>query len=111
MRSQWRLILDPEGHPSDGRDNSCRLLAAPRPLPLNNNCLFGAFKIAHGHVGVRVFAPKILRGFDGQLLAVIIGPRPAVDRNLPARAETQGLSHRSVDRSHTEGQNHKAKNQ
>ena len=62
------------------------LRAHSRRLRRNDDGCLDAFKIAHGHVGVWVFALEILRGFDGQLLAVIIGPRLAVDRDLPARA-------------------------
>jgi hypothetical protein len=55
-----------------------------RLLRRNDDGFLDAFKIARGHVGVRVFALEIWRGFDGQLLAVIIGPRLAVDCDLPA---------------------------
>jgi hypothetical protein len=62
------------------------LRAHSRLLRRNDDGCLDAFKIAHGHVGVRVFAFEILRGFDGQLPLVIVGPRLAVDRDLSARA-------------------------
>jgi hypothetical protein len=58
----------------------------PRLLRRDHDRLFDAFKIAHGHIRMRVLELEILRAFDRQLPAVIIAPRPAVDRDLPARA-------------------------
>jgi hypothetical protein len=54
-------------------------VATPR-LRLDHDRLFDAFKVAHGHIGVRVFELEVLRAIDRQLLAVIIG------RGLPSTA-------------------------
>jgi hypothetical protein len=64
------------------------LRAHSRLLRRNDDACLDAFKIARGHVGVRVVALEILHGFDSQLPLVIVGPRLAVARDLPARAET-----------------------
>src|SRR3979411_1295766 len=63
-----------------------------RLLRRNDDGCLDAFKIARGPVGLWVFALEILRGFDGQLPLVIVGPGLAVDRDLPARAGSSSSS-------------------
>jgi hypothetical protein len=66
-------------------------LAAPRLLPLNSNCFFDAFKIAHGHVDVWIFLLEIMPGRDGKLLVMAIAARLAVDRVRTDRAECRSV--------------------
>jgi hypothetical protein len=63
-----------------------RLLARSRLLPLNNDGLFDAFKIAHRYVDVWIFLLEILPCLNRKLTVAIVGPGPAVDGDLPAGA-------------------------
>jgi hypothetical protein len=60
------------------------LPAHSRLLRWNDDGFHATFKIAQGHIGRRILELEIFRRFDGQLLAVIIGPRLAVDGDFPS---------------------------